>query len=185
MKLNIQSLDIPDVKLITPVRFGDDRGWFSVTYNTDDYSEAGITSTFIQDNHSRSELTHTLRGLHFQRPPFAQAKLVRAVAGSVMDVAVDARKSSETFGKWVSAKLTAEAGEQLFVPRGFLHGFLTLEPGTEVVYKVDAPYDRDSDGSVRWDDDELGIDWGVEDLLPTLSEKDNTAPGWLNFSNPF
>jgi dTDP-4-dehydrorhamnose 3,5-epimerase len=185
MALDVSPLEIPDVKFIRPARFGDDRGWFSVTYNVQDFAEAGIDAVFMQDNQSRSEGVHTLRGLHFQRPPFAQAKLVRVVTGRVIDVAVDARKGSPTCGKWVKAELTAKGGEQMYVPRGFLHGFLTLEPGTEVAYKVDAPYDQGSDGSVRWDDPDLGIDWGITDLAPVLSDKDKTATIWRDFDNPF
>lgn len=185
MPLDIVPLDLPEVKLIIPPRFGDDRGWFSVTYNAQDYAAAGIEADFFQDNQSRSEEVHTLRGLHFQAPPYAQAKLVRVVAGRIIDVAVDARKGSPTQGKWVKQELTAERGEQMFVPRGFLHGFLTLEPGTEVAYKVDAAYDRGSDGSVRWDDPDLAIDWGVEDLTPVLSDKDKNATLWAEFDSPF
>ncbi|MEM9233125.1 MAG: dTDP-4-dehydrorhamnose 3,5-epimerase [Pseudomonadota bacterium] len=185
MSLEIVPLAIPEVKLIVPPRFGDDRGWFSVTYNAQDYAEAGIDAAFFQDNQSRSEDVHTLRGLHFQAPPYAQAKLVRVVAGRVIDVAVDVRKGSSSFGQWVKQELTAERGEQMFVPRGFLHGFLTLEPGTEVAYKVDAAYDRGSDGSVRWDDPDLAIDWGVPGLNPVLSDKDRDATQWADFDSPF
>lgn len=181
----IQKLTIPEVLILIPPRFGDDRGWFSVTYNAEIYEEIGLPAGFVQDNQSRSEPVHTLRGLHYQAPPFAQAKLVRAVRGRALDVAVDARKGSATFGKWVAAELTAEKGEQIFVPAGFLHGFLTLEPGTEIAYKVDAPYDHKCEGAVRWDDPDLAIEWGISGETLLLSEKDQQAQSWADFQTPF
>ncbi len=183
--MDVAALDIPEVKLVTPRRFSDDRGFFSETYNARAFRAAGIDADFVQDNHSYSAHKWTVRGLHYQAPPHAQAKLVRVVRGAVLDVAIDARKSSPTFGKWVKAELSAESGAQLFVPAGFLHGFLTLEPDTEVVYKVDNFYDRDSDGSVIWNDPSLAIDWGVEARAVTLSEKDAAAPSWADFQSPF
>ncbi len=183
--MDIISLDIPDVKLVTPKRFSDDRGFFSETYNAGAYKAAGIDCHFIQDNHSCSTKAGTLRGLHYQAPPYAQAKLVRVLRGTIIDVAVDARKSSSSFGKWVKAKLSAKNGAQIFVPAGFLHGFLTLEAGTEVTYKVDNHYDRGCEGSVIWNDPSLRIDWGIRGSDVLLSEKDAVAAVWTEFQSPF
>jgi dTDP-4-dehydrorhamnose 3,5-epimerase len=181
----VESLAIPDVKLVTPKRHVDVRGFFSETYNHRVFNEAGITAAFVQDNHSYSKSKWTVRGLHFQAPPHAQAKLVRVLKGSILDVAVDARKASPTYGSWVSTILSAENGAQLFAPAGFLHGFATLEPDTEVAYKVDDYYDRTSDGAVRWDDPDLGIDWGVPAGEAVVSEKDAAAQSWAAFQSPF
>lgn len=183
--MDVIALDIPEVKIITPRRFSDDRGFFSETYNARAFKEAGIEVDFVQDNHSYSARKGTVRGLHFQAPPHAQSKLVRVLRGSIIDVAVDARKASPTFGKWVKAELSAENGKQIFVPQGFLHGFLTLEPDTEVAYKVDAFYDGASDGSVKWNDPDLAIDWGVEEGAASLSDKDARAQSWGDFNSPF
>ncbi len=183
--MDVVSLDIPEVKIITPRRFGDDRGFFSETYNARAFKEAGIDVDFVQDNHSASVKKGTVRGLHYQAPPHAQSKLVRVLKGSIIDVAVDARKASPTFGQWVKAELSAENGAQIFVPKGFLHGFVTLEPDTEVAYKVDAFYDGASDGSIKWNDPDLGVDWGLADSEASLSEKDAKAPAWADFDSPF
>ncbi len=183
--MDVISLEIPDVKIITPRRFADDRGFFSETYNARAFKAAGIGCDFVQDNHSYSAKAGTVRGLHFQAPPFAQSKLVRVLRGAIIDVAVDARKASPTFGKWVRAELSAENGNQIFVPAGFLHGFATLEPDTEVAYKVDAYYDGASDGSVKWDDPSLKIDWGVSSDTASLSAKDSQAPSWKDWASPF
>lgn len=183
--MNILPLDIPDVKIITPKRFSDERGFFCETYNAQAFEAAGIDCDFVQDNHSYSAQKWTLRGLHYQAPPFAQAKLVRVAKGAVIDIAVDIRKSSKTFGKWVKAELSAENGAQLFVPAGFLHGFLTLEPDTEVIYKVDAHYNPECDGAVIWNDPALAIDWGVAESAVTLSAKDSRAQSWAAFGSPF
>lgn len=183
--MDVVSLDIPEVKIITPRRFGDDRGFFSETYNARAFKAAGIEVDFVQDNHSHSAKKGTVRGLHFQAPPHAQSKLVRVLRGSIVDVAVDARKASPTFGRWVKAELSAENGKQIFVPQGFLHGFVTLEPDTEVAYKVDAFYDGASDGSVKWDDPDLAIDWGISSGEASLSDKDAKAQGWAAFASPF
>ena len=183
--MDIVSLDIPDVKVITPQRFADDRGFFSETYNAKALRAAGIHCDFVQDNQSYSARKGTLRGLHYQAPPRAQAKLVRVLRGAVVDVAVDARKASPSYGMWVKATLSAENGAQIFVPAGFLHGFLTLEADTEVAYKVDDHYDRDCEGSVSWNDPSLAIDWGVTDSDVLLSKKDAAAPGWTGFHSPF
>lgn len=179
--MDVSSLSIPDVKLLTPRRFADDRGFFSETYNARAFNEVGISCAFVQDNQSYSARQWTLRGLHYQAPPHAQAKLVRVLRGAVLDVAVDARKGSPSFGQWLSVELSAENGAQIFVPAGFLHGFLTLAPDTEVAYKVDAFYDRDSDGSVAWNDPDLAIDWGVRETDVITSEKDAAAPSWATY----
>lgn len=183
--MQIQATEIPEVKLIIPSRFGDSRGWFCETWNANRMAANGLNHDFVQDNHSLSSATCTLRGLHYQAPPFAQAKLVRVASGRALDVAVDVRPGSKTYLKWVAHELTATAGEQLLVPRGFLHGFLTLEPGTEVLYKVDAPYSGEADGAVRFDDPTIGVDWGVaaEDIV--ISEKDAAAPLLADWGNPF
>lgn len=183
--VDVRQTALEGVLIITPRRFADDRGFFSETYNDRVFKAAGVPVDFVQDNHSLSKEKGTLRGLHFQAPPFAQAKLVRVAAGAVLDVAVDARKGSPTFGAHVAAELSAENGAQLFVPEGFLHGFITLTPNTEVIYKVNNYYDRDADGSVRWDDPDLAIDWGVGADAVTLSDKDANAQSWADFETPF
>lgn len=185
MSLKVEALDIPDVKLVTPVRFGDDRGFFSETWNAERFRAAGIDADFVQDNHSLSREAGTVRGLHFQAPPFAQAKLVRVLRGAIMDVAVDIRKSSPTYGYWVKAVLSADNGAQLFVPKGFLHGFATLEADTEVAYKVDAYYSKECDGAVLWNDPDLAIDWGIDMTLAKLSHKDAAAQAFRDFRSPF
>lgn len=183
--MKIEDTAIADVKRITPRRFGDDRGWFSETWNAAAMAEAGLVFDFVQDNHSMSAEVGTLRGLHYQAPPFAQTKLVRVARGRVLDVAVDVRIGSPTYLAHVAVELSAEQGEQLLVPRGCLHGFLTLEPFTEVLYKVDAPYDAASDGSVRFDDPQIAVDWGMNEDALILSEKDKAASFLADWSNPF
>lgn len=185
MSLKIEELEIEDVKLVTPPRFGDARGFFSETYNAARFKEAGIEADFVQDNHSYSAPAGTVRGLHYQKPPYAQAKLVRVLRGSIIDVAVDVRPGSSTYGKWVSAKLSAENGVQIFVPRGFLHGFATLEPDTEIAYKVDNYYSKECDGAVFWNDPDLAIDWGIETGTALLSDKDREAQRFADFQSPF
>ncbi|MEM7327827.1 MAG: dTDP-4-dehydrorhamnose 3,5-epimerase [Pseudomonadota bacterium] len=183
--MECEALDIPEVKLLKPRVFKDDRGFFSETYNKASYGKVGIDVDFCQDNFSYSVHSGTVRGLHYQAPPFAQSKLVRVLRGSIIDVAVDARRSSSTFGHWVSAELSSENMRQLFVPRGFLHGFITLTPNTEVAYKVDAFYDNEADGAVVWNDPDLAIDWGAHASEPVLSDKDKNAPSWAQFESPF
>jgi dTDP-4-dehydrorhamnose 3,5-epimerase len=185
MSLEIVELAIPDVKLVTPKRFGDDRGFFSETYNAQRFHDAGITVDFVQDNHSYSAPAGTVRGLHFQAPPFAQSKLVRVLRGRILDVAVDVRKGSPTYGKWVSAELSAENGVQIFVPQGFLHGFATLEANCEIAYKVDNYYSSACDGAVVWNDPDLNIDWGIDPATATLSDKDEAAQRFADFNTPF
>ncbi|MEM7268559.1 MAG: dTDP-4-dehydrorhamnose 3,5-epimerase [Pseudomonadota bacterium] len=183
--IQVDDTAIPEVKLVTPRRFGDDRGWFSETWTRSKMQSAGLDFDFSQDNHSYSSEPHTLRGLHYQAPPFAQTKLVRVVRGSVLDVVIDVRVGSPTFMKSVAYELSADTGMQLLAPRGFLHGFLTLTPDTEVVYKVDAPFSAEADGSVRFDDPVLGVDWGVPAEKITLSGKDQDAPRFADWDNPF
>jgi len=182
--MQIDALSIAEVMLVTPKRIGDERGFFCETYNAKAFKQAGIGCDFVQDNQSYSARKGTLRGLHYQAPPFAQAKLVRVLNGAIVDVAVDARRASPTFGKWVKSELSADNGAQLFVPAGFLHGFVTLESDTHVAYKVDNFYDRASDGSVKWNDPDLAIDWGVDDGV-TVSDKDANAQSWQTFNTPF
>ena len=185
MSLKVESLEIEDVKLITPARFGDDRGYFSETFKKKAFLEAGIDADFMQDNQSLSVEAGTVRGLHYQAPPFAQAKLVRVLAGAILDVAVDVRTGSPSYGKWVKAEISAANGVQILVPRGFLHGFVTREPYTLVLYKVDAPYSREHDGAVFWNDPELGIDWGVAEDRAVVSAKDAAAIRFAEFKSPF
>lgn len=174
------------VRCITPVRFGDARGWFTEVYNRATFDAMGIAVTFVQDNHSLSRARHTLRGLHFQTPPYAQDKLVRCTRGRIFDVAVDLRANSPTYGTWVGTELSAENGHQLFVPVGFAHGFLTLEADCEVMYKCSNPYAPACDGGVRWDDVTIGIDWPLPPgALPELSAKDAALPPLADFVSPF
>ena len=174
--MEIQSTAIADVKLVRPKRHGDHRGFFSEVYNRDALVEAGLDLGFIQDNHSRSAKRGTLRGLHFQTPPFAQTKLVRVLRGAILDVAVDLRHGSPTFGRHVAVELSEDNWDQLLVPRGFAHGFVTLTDDVEVFYKVDAPYAPAHDKGVRWDDPDLGIDWPVAPADVVLSAKDAAQP---------
>lgn len=174
--VEIRSLSIPDVKEIIPVRHGDERGFFSEIWNEREWAAAGLTSQFVQDNHSRSEARGVLRGLHYQLPPAAQDKLIRVTAGAIFDVALDIRRSSRTFGKWVGKVVSAAEWNQIFVPKGFAHGFVTLETGTEVQYKVSAPYAPELDRGIRFDDPEVGIDWPSMAEGYQLSAKDSSAP---------
>ncbi|WP_420563976.1 dTDP-4-dehydrorhamnose 3,5-epimerase [Thalassobaculum sp.] len=174
--MQVESLAIPDVKILTPKRFGDPRGFFSETYNKAAFAEHGLSLDFVQDNHSMSQAVGVLRGLHFQTPPFAQDKLVRVVKGRIFDVAVDIRQGSPTYGNWVGAEISAEAWNQILVPVGFAHGFVTLEPDTEVIYKVTAPYAPENDKGLAWDDPAIGIDWPLNGATPTLSDKDTKHP---------
>lgn len=185
MTLEVRTLEIPEVKVVVPKRFGDHRGFFSETYNQALFQEAGIGAQFIQDNHSLSEMKGTVRGLHYQEPPFAQAKLVRVLRGKIIDVAVDIRVGSPTFKKWVSVELSAENGAQIYVPRGFLHGFATLTPNAEIAYKVDNYYSAECDGSVAWNDPQLAIDWGIDPNQTIVSDKDAKAPKLAEFESPF
>jgi dTDP-4-dehydrorhamnose 3,5-epimerase len=173
------------VKLIRPRRIGDDRGWFSETWNARALVALGVDERFVQDNHSLSRAPGVLRGLHFQTPPHAQAKLVRCVRGLIWDVAVDLRRGSPTFGRWVGADLSPQNGCQLFIPVGFAHGFLTLEPDTEVEYKVTDYYAPACDGGLIWNDPTLAIGWPLGQEHPTLSPKDTRLPRLEDFESPF
>ena len=179
--MQVQELAIPDVKVLVPGRFCDGRGFFSEVYSRKALSESGIDIDFVQDNHSRSAERGTVRGLHFQIPPHAQDKLVRVVRGSVFDVAVDLRRSSPTYGRHVSVVLSAEAGNQVLVPVGFAHGFMTLEPDTEIVYKVSDYYAPNHDQGLLWNDPELGIRWPVSEEEVVLSDKDRRQPKFAGF----
>ena len=174
--VEVRSLDIPDVREVRPRRHGDDRGFFSEVWKKAEWAEAGIDLDFVQDNHSHSAEQGVIRGLHYQLEPFAQDKLVRVTRGSIFDVAVDIRRSSPTFGNWVGVVLSAKEWNQLLVPRGFAHGFLTLEPDCEVQYKVTAAYSPENDRAIRFDDPAIGIDWPLDGTTRILSEKDRHAP---------
>ena len=174
--LSVEETAIPAVKIVTPKKFGDHRGFFSETWNRAAFAEAGLDLDFVQDNQSLSAPVGTLRGLHFQSPPFAQDKLVRVTRGRILDVAVDIRASSPTFGKHVAVELSVENWKQLLVPVGFAHGFVTLEPDTEVLYKVTAPYAPQNDRGLAFDDPALGIDWRLPLSGLTLSDKDRKHP---------
>jgi dTDP-4-dehydrorhamnose 3,5-epimerase len=174
------------VRLIAPRRHGDVRGWFTETYNRETFAALGIDCSFVQDNHSLSIPAFTLRGLHFQTPPRGQDKLVRCIRGRIFDVAVDMRAGSPTYGHWVGAELTAENGHQLFIPIGFAHGFLTLEPDCEVTYKCSATYAPGHEGGICWDDPTIGIAWPVPaDIRPELSAKDESQPRLNEIDSPF
>ena len=172
------------ILLIKPRRFSDQRGFFAETYNRKKYLEMGIDIEFVQDNHSQSREAGTLRGLHFQAPPHAQSKLVRCGGGAIFDVAVDIRQGSPTYGQWLGFELSAENGYQMYVPIGFAHGFVTLKPHSEIVYKCSDYYAPETEGALRWDDMDIGIEWPLQGN-PTLSEKDAIAPLLKDFESPF
>ena len=183
--MDVKNLAIDGVKLITPRRFADSRGFFVETYNQKSIAAAGITTTFVQDNQSLSTRRGTIRGLHFQLAPEPKAKLVRVMAGSVYDVAVDLRAGSPTYGQWCGATLTAAVGEQLFIPVGFAHGFCTLEDDTMVAYKVDGFYAKACEAGLRWDDPDIAIDWPVAAAEVQVSDKDAVLPFLRDASTPF
>jgi len=183
--MEVESLNIEDVKLITPRRFNDDRGYFSETYNKNNFDAAIPGLTFVQDNESFSAPKYTVRGLHYQAHPYAQDKLVRVLKGRILDVVVDVRKGSPTFGHHAKAELSAENGKQLLCPIGFLHAFMTLEENCLVAYKVTNFYDGDSDGGVFWASPELGIDWPIEPDQASVSQKDGDAISFEKFESPF
>ena len=175
--MHLEELALTDVKLLTPKKFGDNRGFFSETYSQQTLATAaGVHLHFVQDNQSLSETTGTVRALHYQVAPFTQGKLVRVLRGSILDVAVDIRRGSRTFGRHVAAVISAENWKQIYVPPGFAHGFVTLEPATEVFYKVTAPYSPASERSILWNDPELAIDWRTDPADAVLSDKDRVAP---------
>lgn len=174
--MQITPTEIPDIVEITPKKFGDHRGFFSEVFKRSALRDANIAIDFVQDNHSMSQAVGVVRGLHYQKPPFAQAKLIRVVRGAIFDVAVDIRQASPTFGEHVSRILSADNWKQLLIPAGFAHGFATLEPDTEVLYKVNAPYAPDHEAGILWNDPALGINWPVDDSTVTLSDKDKVYP---------
>jgi len=181
MKAIDTSLD--GVLIIEPKLLNDPRGWFMETYSLPKMAEIGIDVIFVQDNHSYSKERNVIRGLHFQNMPMGQSKLVRCTIGSILDVAVDIRKGSPTYLKWIKVELSSANKRQFFIPRGFAHGFLTLEDETEVQYKVDNIYSREHDRVIKYDDQEIGIDWGVKN--PNISERDNMAPRSSGCDNNF
>lgn len=184
--MNVTSFDIDGPLLIEPKLFGDARGYFMEAFKKSSFNAAvGANVDFVQDNQSLSAQAGTVRGLHYQSPPHAQGKLVRCLQGAIIDIAVDARKDSPTFGQHVRAELTAENNAQLWVPAGFLHGFATLVPDTIVFYKVTDIYAPDCDGNVRFDDPALNLDWGVDTQHAILSEKDKIAPLFNDWDSPF
>lgn len=184
--MQILSTTLQDVFILTPRRFSDDRGYFSESWNRKTLAAHGITLDFVQDNHSLSSQAGTLRGLHFQSPPHAQAKLVRCGRGRLFDVAVDIRRGSPSYGQWTGVELSAENGRQFLIPAGFLHGFITRDPETEIIYKCTDYYAPDCDGAVRFDDPDVGIDWGLTaGIPPILSDKDAKAPLLRDIAVPF
>lgn len=173
MPFDFKKMEIPDVVLIKPKVFGDERGFFMETYKKPDFEKAGINVEFIQENHSKSKYG-VLRGLHFQKDPYTQSKLVRCIKGKIMDVAVDIRQSSPTFGKYVSAELSEDNKHMLFIPRGFAHGFVVLSEEAEIIYKVDNVYAPDYEGGLIWNDKKINIKWPIDS--PILSSKDQKWP---------
>jgi len=182
--MQIEDTALSGIKVLTPKRFGDQRGFFSESWNKTRMDEAGLHYDFVQDNHSLSAKVGTVRGLHFQSPPHAQAKLVRCGKGRLFDVAVDIRKGSPTYGKWIGVELSFENGKQLMIPAGFLHGFITCDPDTEIIYKCTDYYAPDCDGAVRFDDADIGVNWGLKSEA-LLSGKDAAAPAFRDFDSPF
>jgi len=172
----MEDTDIPDVKIITPQRHGDRRGFFCETFRRDVLAHAELDADFVQDNHSRSERRGVLRGLHYQIPPQAQDKLVRVVRGAILDVALDIRRGAPTFGRHVAMILIEENFQQAYIPKGFAHGFVTLEPNTEVLYKVTAYYASELERGIQWNDPDLGINWGDAARDPLLSDRDRSNP---------
>jgi dTDP-4-dehydrorhamnose 3,5-epimerase len=182
--MKIEETGLSGLKVLTPLRFGDTRGFFSESWNKRLLAQHGIGFDFVQDNHSLSAAVNTVRGLHFQAPPHAQTKLVRCGRGRLFDVAVDIRAGSPTFGKWFGIELSFENGKQLLVPAGFLHGFSTRAPETEIIYKCTDYYDAAADGAVRFDDPAIGVDWGLSGPA-ILSDKDRAAPLLRDLATPF
>jgi dTDP-4-dehydrorhamnose 3,5-epimerase len=180
--MNVTQTKLSGLLIIDPKVFGDERGYFFESFNAETYKAAGLEEDFVQDNESRSG-KGVLRGLHFQEPPFAQGKLIRVARGAVLDVSVDIRKDSPTYGQWVAIELTEHNKRQLWIPPGFAHGFATLEDDTIFIYKCSNVYNRDSENSIRWDDPDLDIDWGID--KPIISDKDKIAPLFRDLDSPF
>ncbi len=176
MTFQVERLPLDGLAMVRPRRFVDHRGYFREVWSREGFVAVGLGADFVQDNQSLSSAANTLRGLHFQKPPFEQAKLVQVLHGRIFDVAVDVRHASPTFGRWHATSLTAEDDWQLYVPRGFAHGFLTMEPNTLVAYKVDAPYAPVCEAGIRWNDGTLGIEWPVEEAQVILSARDRSLP---------
>lgn len=183
--MKIESAAIADVKVVHPLKHGDARGFFSEVFKRESFAEHGLPTDWVQDNHSRSGRRNIIRGLHFQTPPFAQAKLVRVTRGAILDVAVDLRRSSMTFGQHVAIELSDENWRQIYVPAGFAHGFCTLTEDTEVQYKVTAPYAPQHDFGLLWKDPRLAIAWPVQDSPPLLSDKDSRLPLFADLPSYF
>lgn len=183
-KVQVHDTPLSGVKILQPRRFGDGRGFFCEIWNKNTLENQGIRFDFVQDNHSVSALAGTVRGLHFQAPPQAQAKLVRCGRGCLFDVAVDIRKGSPSYGQWFGVELSFENGKQLLIPEGFAHGFVTRAPETEIIYKCSAYYAPETEGALRFDDSDLGIDWGLQSD-PILSQKDAEAGFMRDFDSPF
>lgn len=184
--VQITTTKLAGVLILSPARFGDARGFFSESWNRKTLAAQGITLDFVQDNHSLSAQIGTIRGLHFQSPPHAQAKLVRCGRGCLFDVAVDIRRGSPTYGQWLGEELSDQNGRQLLIPAGFLHGFITRAPDTEIIYKCTDYYAPACDGAVRFDDPDIGIDWGLPaGVAPILSDKDAAAPLLRDLDTPF
>lgn len=181
----VSSLSIAEVLLVQPRKRADNRGYFVETFSRRDFEQFGVGHEFVQDNQSFSSRPGTVRGLHFQLPPHAQSKLVRVLKGKIFDLAVDLRRGSPTFGKWCSTTLTAESGDQVFVPRGFAHGFCTLAPDVEVAYKVDDYYAPECDAGIRWNDPAIGIEWPIAATDAIMSQKDLGLPLLGEFTSPF
>jgi dTDP-4-dehydrorhamnose 3,5-epimerase len=184
--MTLERLSIPEVLLITPQRHGDERGWFSETFRQSLLDEAGFTGgVFVQDNHARSTRRGVLRGLHFQKPPRAQDKLLRCIRGAILDVAVDIRQGSPTFGRWVGAELSADNGRQMLVPKGFAHAYCTLTDECEVLYKVTDYYAPETEGALRWNDPALAIDWGIPADRIITNARDGAAALLADLDSPF
>lgn len=183
--MQIEKTVLDGVFVLTPARHGDARGFFSESWNARRMEEAGLVYDFVQDNHSVSAQAGTVRGLHYQSPPHAQAKLVRCGRGALYDVAVDFRAGSATYGQWVGVELSQDNGRQLMIPAGFLHGFVTRVPNTEIIYKCTDYYAPYCDGAVRWDDPDIGINWGLGARPAVLSDKDAAAPLFADVPSPF
>ena len=183
--MHIEETGIPGLLVITPKRFGDHRGFFAETYSREKLAAQGVALEFVQDNHSLSAQMGTVRGLHFQTPPRAQAKLVRCGRGVLFDVAVDIRRGSPSYGRWFGIELSFENGKQLLIPAGFAHGFVTRAPDTEIIYKCSDYYAPETEGALAWNDPDIGIDWGLGDTAPILSAKDAAAPAFAGFDSPF